>query len=109
MPIKTLRDLDSGHDLPLHTDANGNVSCGPTGNSVWYFPAGGLIALWLVISILHPPQLVVFALQVCILAFTVYVITPAYREGGWQNVPKWVWLVLALNIMGTGQSLGHLL
>ena len=63
MPIVTLRDTPSSL-LPLHADANGNVSCGPSSNgNVWYFPLGAILVLSLVISLLHPPLLLVVAME----------------------------------------------
>mmetsp|Transcript_51087 Transcript_51087/g.101658 ORF Transcript_51087/g.101658 Transcript_51087/m.101658 type:complete len:111 (-) Transcript_51087:46-378(-) len=109
MAVTTLRDLEGrqtrGSFLPLHSDTSGNVSCGATGNMVWYFPLGAIVALSLVLTLLHPPLVIVVAIECGILFINGSIIMKVGRE----SVPIWVWLLCLLQALQLLRDLGLLI
>ena len=90
----------------ISLDKNANVSCGSTGNTTWYFPAGALIAAYVILTVLRPPILVVLLLDAAVLAVNGYVVQYA---GGLRNVPTWVLFVCLLQVLVTIQHVAIML
>ena len=103
MPIKTINDLRND-SLPVSTDAHGNLSCGPTGNTVWAFPLGAIVVVWLLLTLLHPPLIVVVLLNVAVTALNIGAI---FRVGV-KSVPIWVWAIVVLQALQTLRDLTYL-
>lgn len=108
MPVKTLRDVTGGSTpafLPVSTDAQGNVSCGPTNSTIWYLPLGAMAVAFVLVAVLHPPLLMMVVIDVVICALNF----AAVMKAGYRNVPGWVWFVVGLQGLQTLRDILYLL
>ena len=65
---------------------------GSAGNSVWSLNAGLWVFVVIVVNIIHPPLLVMLALNAGLLAMNL----EGVRRAGTQNTPQWVFIIIIL-------------
>ena len=84
MPVTTLGDLSGKHSiLPTTVTSSGEIM-GSAGNSVWSLNAGLWVLVVIVVNIIHPPLLVMLALNAGLLAMNL----EGVRRAGTQNTPQ---------------------
>ena len=94
----TLSDLES-HGSTLTADA-GSLRCAvPGSNTTWSLNVGLWVALVVVANLVHPPAIIMLALNAAFLLFNL----EACRKAGRANTPTWIFVVIACQALVTLQ------
>ena len=81
----TLRDVEGGTTIGTTT----------VGTTEWQLNFGVLFGLLIVANIVHPPALVMLALNAVLLAYNVV----AVQKAGKDNTPSWVLIIIAIQFL----------